>query len=209
MFPDNHTYHPEVSDGRRAFLMGNALVCGIVEKIGKSLYRFIFDEEPVSTRPIHMKREARPTLNLSLFANEEEELMVNKSKKTYTLDAKKRLLVGYIKKDNQDYFLNIEPTKIYYTGKTNRFPSTIALNKLFYFMPYVKGKGVKDLYLIRKARIGSKSEIHPESEDNDSRLIFDLEYLESLPDYVPIRLNVAHTYTDTFLGKVNEFFLRK
>ena len=24
MFPDNHTYHPDVSDGRRAFLMGNA-----------------------------------------------------------------------------------------------------------------------------------------------------------------------------------------
>ena len=41
MFPDNHTYHPEVSDGRRAFLMGNALVCGIVEIIGKSLYRAI------------------------------------------------------------------------------------------------------------------------------------------------------------------------
>ena len=36
MFPDNHTFHPEVSDGRRAFLMGNALVCGIVEQIGKA-----------------------------------------------------------------------------------------------------------------------------------------------------------------------------
>lgn len=41
MFPDNHTYHPDVSDSRRAFLMGNALVCGIVERIGKSLYEFI------------------------------------------------------------------------------------------------------------------------------------------------------------------------
>ncbi len=29
MFPDNHTYHPDVTDGRRAFLMGNALVCGV------------------------------------------------------------------------------------------------------------------------------------------------------------------------------------
>ena len=37
MFPDNHTYHPEVSDGRRAFLMGNALVCGVVQEIGRSL----------------------------------------------------------------------------------------------------------------------------------------------------------------------------
>ena len=32
MFPDNHTYG--ASDIRRAFLMGNALVTGIVEKLG-------------------------------------------------------------------------------------------------------------------------------------------------------------------------------
>lgn len=47
-----YSYHPEVSDGRRAFLMGNALVCGIVQEIGRSLYRFIYDEAPVSTHPI-------------------------------------------------------------------------------------------------------------------------------------------------------------
>ena len=35
MFPDNHTQG--VSDVRRAFLMGNALVTGIVERIGLSL----------------------------------------------------------------------------------------------------------------------------------------------------------------------------
>lgn len=35
MFPDNHT--AGVSDSRRAFLMGNALVTGIVEKIGRAL----------------------------------------------------------------------------------------------------------------------------------------------------------------------------
>lgn len=35
MFPDNHT--SGVSDIRRAFLMGNALVTGIIEKIGMSL----------------------------------------------------------------------------------------------------------------------------------------------------------------------------
>ena len=35
MFPDNHT--EGVSDVRRAFLMGNALVTGVVEKIGVSL----------------------------------------------------------------------------------------------------------------------------------------------------------------------------
>lgn len=35
MFPDNHTLG--VSDTKRAFLMGNALVIGIVEKLGKEL----------------------------------------------------------------------------------------------------------------------------------------------------------------------------
>lgn len=202
MFPDNHTYHPEVSDGRRAFLMGNALVCGIVELIGKSLYRFMYDEAPVSSRPIHTLRESRPTLDLDLFASEKEQLIFNKPKKNYVLDKNKRLLIGFVKEDNQDYFLNEEPTKIYYTGKTKSFPSTIALNKLYYFMPYIKGKGVKDLYLIRIARIGAKAEIHPESNDKDPRLVFELEFLESLPDYHPIRLNINHTYTDTFLGRI-------
>ena len=37
MFPDNHTELKGVSDTKRAFFMGNALVIGIVEKIGKSL----------------------------------------------------------------------------------------------------------------------------------------------------------------------------
>lgn len=39
MFPDNHT--EGVSDGRRAFLMGNALVTGVIEKIGRELKKRI------------------------------------------------------------------------------------------------------------------------------------------------------------------------
>lgn len=34
MFPDNHTLLDGVNDTKRAFLMGNALVCGIITKIG-------------------------------------------------------------------------------------------------------------------------------------------------------------------------------
>ena len=61
MFPDNHTLHPDVSDGRRAFLMGNALVCGIVEAIGKSLYRFIYDErkELLDTLKIEKRKRTK------------------------------------------------------------------------------------------------------------------------------------------------------
>ncbi len=38
MFPDDHTKLEGVKDAKRAFFMGNALVVGVVEKIGASLY---------------------------------------------------------------------------------------------------------------------------------------------------------------------------
>ena len=201
MFPDNHTLHPEVTDGRRAFLMGNALVCGIIEQIGKSLYQFIYDEAPVSTRPIFTNRDAKPMLDLGLFADEQKPLVVNCPKKQYALDPTKHLLIGLVKKDNEEYFLKNEPTKVYYTGKTKTFPSTVSINKLYYFMPYLKEKGVRDLYLIRVARIGKKTEIKPESKDEEPRLVFELEYLESLPDYEMIKLN-RYWYKDTLLGRL-------
>ena len=201
MFPDNHTLHPEVSEGRRAFLMGNALVCGVVEEIGKSLYRMIYDKAPVSTHPIFTIRDARPMLDLGLFVDEDKPFVANRPKKQYTLDPTKHLLIGLVKKDNEEYFLKEEPTKVYYTGKTGSFPSTIALNKLYYFMPYIKGNGVRDLYLIRLARIGSKAEIHPETSDEEARLVFELEYLESLPEYEMVQLN-KYWYKDTLLGRI-------
>ena len=202
MFPDNHTLHAEVSDGRRAFLMGNALVCGVVQEVAKSLYKFIYNEAPVSHNPIHVKRDKQPKLELSLFDNLTEPILCNAPKKTVTLDASKRLLIGLVKEDNTEYFLDNAPTKIYYTGKTRNFPSTIALNKLYYFMPYIKGKGVRDLYLIRIARIGNKAEIHPNSKDKEARLVFELELLKQFPDYINVQPNILYTYRDTTLGYV-------
>ena len=37
MFPDEHTKHENVTNAKRAFFMGNALVIGIVDQIGRSL----------------------------------------------------------------------------------------------------------------------------------------------------------------------------
>ncbi len=37
MFPDNHTHIEGMSDSKRAFFMGNALVVGVVERIGNEL----------------------------------------------------------------------------------------------------------------------------------------------------------------------------
>jgi len=41
MFPVNHTRLDGVTDAKRAFFMGNALVVGVIEKIGKELYKQI------------------------------------------------------------------------------------------------------------------------------------------------------------------------
>lgn len=45
MFPDHHTKLEGISDAKRAFFMGNALVVGIVEKVGSSLFRKIVELE--------------------------------------------------------------------------------------------------------------------------------------------------------------------
>lgn len=204
MFPDNQTLHSEVSDGRRAFLMGNALVCGIVREVGKSLYRFIYHEEPVSTHPIEEHRDKQPKLELSLFEHSEDKIVYTAPRKTVGLDPMKHVLIGLVKEDNVDYFLDGGATKMYYTGKTKNFPSTIALNKLFYFMPYIKGKGVKDLYLIKIARIGNKAEIYPTSNDKEPRLVFDLELIHQYKEYKNIQPNIFHTYRDMTLLAVED-----
>lgn len=111
------------------------------------------------------------------------------------LDKGKNVLVSLVKNDNIDRFLD-GSANIYYTGK--KFPSTVALNKLFYFMPYMKHKGIKDLYFIRMARVGTKKEVHPECDDNDFRLVFEIEYVGQLfDDYKPIHLDIWQSFTDT------------
>lgn len=39
MFPDNHTFHIDVTNTKRAFFMGNALVVGVIEKIGETIIK--------------------------------------------------------------------------------------------------------------------------------------------------------------------------
>ena len=41
MFPDDHTKFDDITNPKRAFFMGNALVVGVVERIGKSLIEMI------------------------------------------------------------------------------------------------------------------------------------------------------------------------
>ena len=121
------------------------------------------------------------------------------------LELDKRVLISLVKPDNVEHYID-HSAKTYYTGK--RFPITVALNKLYYFMPYIKGQGVRDLYLIQIARVGTKQEVHPECEDNDFRLVFEIQYVKQLfESYRPVHLNIWRTFTDTTMEsllKMNE-----
>lgn len=65
-------------------------------------------------------------------------------------------------------------------------------------MPYIKGLGLRDIYLIKIARVGTKKEVHPECEDDDFRLVFEIQYLKQLFEgYRPVHLNIWRTFTDT------------
>ena len=84
----------------------------------------------------------------------------------------------------------------------------MALNKLYYFMPYMKRKGVRDLYLINIARVGTKKEVHPECDDNDFRLVFEIQFVKQVFDeYKPIHLDIWQAFTDTtvkeLMSKIN------
>lgn len=112
----------------------------------------------------------------------------------------KNVLISLVKKDNEKMFLDGSAT-IYYTGK--KFPTSVALNKLFYFMPYIKGKGVRDLFFIKIARLGYRKEGTAEEDRNDLRLVFEVEFVEQLfEDYKPVELKIWQTFTDTTVDKL-------
>ena len=119
-----------------------------------------------------------------------------------TIDLSKNVLVSLVKVDNMEQYLD-HSAKIYYTGK--KFPSSVALNKLYYFMPYIKRKGIRDLYLIKIARVGTRKEGQPDNDPNDFRLVFEIEFVKKLfKDYKPFELEIWHTFTDTNMKAILE-----
>lgn len=109
--------------------------------------------------------------------------------------AAKNVLVCNVKPDYEKCFIEQSADK-YYTGK--RFPSTVELEKLYYFMPYIKRKGIRDLYLIKRARVGTRKEGLPDNDPTDFRLVFEIVFIKELfNDYQPIDLKIWRTFTDT------------
>ena len=169
-------------------MIGNAVPVNLGKFVGNCIMNYLGVENAVNYKDI---RDEFPDeiVNHS-----------NETKSVLSLEPDKNLLVSLVKDDNIDLFLD-GSARIYYTGK--KFPSTVALNRLYYFLPYIKQKGVRDLYLITMARVGSKHEVHPNANENDLRLVFELKFVKQLfDDYKPIKLSIWHTFTDTNLRAI-------
>ena len=117
-----------------------------------------------------------------------------------TLDDSKNVLVCLVP-DKYIVPYTTHNAKAYFSGK--KFPSTVKLNKLYYFMPYTKGKGIRDLYQIEVARVGTKHEFVETADENDFRLVFEIKFVTQLfDDYKPVKLMIWHTFTDTNLRAI-------
>ena len=116
-----------------------------------------------------------------------------------------RVLVGLVKPSNRKgYYEDFENgcAKLYYTGP--KFPSTIALHNLHYFVPYFKDKGVRDVYEIIKIRTIKGSEAKQmgdvDEEKDDIRLAFELKFNKKLyEDFQNINTEgiISYTFFDT------------
>ena len=200
-FPD--TFQPDIVDAQAYKQFGNAVNVEVVKLFAK----YLFGDKAT------IKKYAKPSDGpgiagtvdfLQLKEQYPDEIVNNtivaKLPDTEALDITKNLLVSLVKADNMEQYLD-QSAKIYYTGK--KFPSTVALNKLYYFMPYIKGKGIKDLYFIKIARVGTRKEGQPDNDPNDFRLVFEIEFVKPLfDDYKKIHLDIWQTFKDTVLETI-------
>lgn len=117
-----------------------------------------------------------------------------------TLEVKNRVLIGVVKPDNPQYtnFLNGTATS-YYSGDT--FPTTIPLDGMDYFAPYIPDKGIRDLYFVTGIHTSTKAK---GAEDDKLRIVFDIKYNRQIrQDYIKIsKPLIQYTYLDTTLNQL-------
>lgn len=121
-----------------------------------------------------------------------------------------RVLIGYVVEGRagySDHFENGTAT-LYYTGR--QFPTTIALQDLHFLIPYIKGKGIRDVYeIIRIRTITAQEAKRMEYDDslvNDLRLAFELRFNRRLfDDYQMINTHkmILHTFIDTTFDELD------
>lgn len=212
-FPDNYILPP--TRPRWMKLIGNSVAVPVIKVLANAVVDTgVFDEKDDADTIIEEKPVVVRHKQLDFFATLRqypENIVENTvpeppqkkpQEQEPDVDMDKNVLISLVKNDNVERYLD-QSAKIYYTGK--KFPSSVALNKLYYFMPYIKRKGIRDLYLIKIARVGTRKEGQPDNDPNDFRLVFEIEFVKKLfKDYKPVELEIWHTFTDTTMKEVLE-----
>lgn len=112
------------------------------------------------------------------------------------VEVNSRVLVGLVKNGRQAESFERGEGELYYTGR--QFPTTIALHDLHYFAPYIKGKGVRDVYEITKVRTITSRDAKDGDDSNDLRLAFHLANRRQLSEtYKAVDLNIDYTFCET------------
>lgn len=215
-FPDYWEFAGSMADQYKQ--IGNAVPVNLAFAIGRSLVRLLNEIEadnpeesqyedafqaahlmlPPQLFEVDMAEMHRQyPVNTSIITNPPiRETGIDKS----TIDDSKNVLVCLVPDKYIEPYAN-HRAKAYFAGR--KFPSTVKLNKLYYFMPYTKGKGIRDLYQIEVARVGTKHEFVESADENDFRLVFEIKFVRQLfKDYKPIRLKIWRTFTDTNLRAI-------
>ena len=121
------------------------------------------------------------------------------------LEVHDRVLIGLVKpssrKDYNKKFVE-SIADLYYTGA--KFPTTISLDGLHYFIPYFAEQGIKDVYKITRIRtITAKEAKQDEGTDantSDLRLAFELKFSHKLSDEIRMiktKGMIDYTFIDT------------
>lgn len=124
-----------------------------------------------------------------------------------------RVLVGLVRNSSRkgymQSFLDGNAT-LYYTG--SKFPTSIPLQNLRFFMPMVKGKGVRDVYEIvgmRTITAKEAKQLEDDSEQGDDlRLVFELRFSRRLYDKFVMVNNhklADRTFIDATFDNLNDY----
>lgn len=206
-FPDNWKFMGKMSDQYKQ--IGNAVPVNLAYAIGRAIIRLLNDIDNICPNKENFDEAnkiaksmlpSRP-IQLDLFAlwEQYQDGILAEPKKSYK-SYWKNLLVSLVS-DKLSKEFDVSNGIIYYTG--SKFPSTISLNKLQLFVPYIKGKGIRDLYRITKIRVGSKREVDSKAKENDYRIFFELRFIRKIfDDYKSINLDIWRTYNYSSLENI-------
>ena len=175
--------------------------------VAVSKFRKTIDEVNIGAFPLRPK-DIHNRILLEQFI---EQLVNMKSHETISnvipqkgtfVEVGNRVLIGLVTNSSHKGYLQSFKdgnATLYYTG--SHFPTKIALQDLHYFMPYIKGQGIRDVYeIVRVRTITAKEAKQVEGEDakDDLRLAFELCFVRK--QYNEIQsINTSKMSNNTFI----------